>query len=227
MSDDKAVNLEKLLQEGGQEDNSSLFPPAKESDAGKVNALISRAMRLLSLRDHGEMELRRKLLTPPVAFSKPSYAKPSHSSKPPARKSTLSFSKEWQEEEEQKKTQRQFPEDISPEHVQSVIDYCYQHNWLDDVKFADRYISGRSHKGYGAQRIRSELQQKGVDKEIIATALENSDVDWCVIARELAVRKFDEPLPTDWKEKSKVMRYLLYRGFFNEEIQSIYRDFDD
>src|SRR5471032_3693455 len=104
MSDDKAVNLEKLLQEGGQEVHSSLFPPAKESDAGKVNALISRAMRLLSLRDHGEMELRRKLLTPPVAFSKPSYAKPSKTS---GGKSTLSFSKEWQEEEVQKKTERQ------------------------------------------------------------------------------------------------------------------------
>ncbi|MGC6389786.1 recombination regulator RecX [Ewingella sp. S1.OA.A_B6] len=181
-------------------------------------------MRLLSQRDHGEIELSRKLLTPPVTFNKPSYSKPP---KTDARKSTLSFSKEWQEEDEQKKIERQIPEDISPEHVQSVIDYCYQHNWLDDAKFADHYISGRSRKGYGAQRIRSELQQKGVDKEIIATALENSDIDWCVIARDLAVRKFDEPLPTDWKEKSKVMRYLLYRGFYNEEIQSVYRDFDD
>ncbi|GBU13951.1 recombination regulator RecX [Enterobacterales bacterium] len=224
MSDDNAVNLENFPRDDETKDHSSLFAPAKESDAGKINALISRAMRLLSQRDHGEMELRRKLQTPPIAFNKPTYSKPAKTS---ARKSTLSFSKEWQEEEAQKKNERQIPEDISPEHVQAVIDYCYQHNWLDDAKFADRYISGRSNKGYGAQRIRSELQQKGVDKEIITTALENTDVDWCAIAHDLAVRKFDEPLPTDWKEKSKVMRYLLYRGFFNEEIQSIYRDFDD
>ncbi len=224
MSDGNAVNLEKRFQDDETQKDSTLFAPAKESDAGKINALISRAMRLLSQRDHGEMELRRKLLTPPVAFSKPSYSKPAKTS---GGKSTLSFSKEWQEEDVQKKTERQIPEEISPEHVQAVIDYCYQHNWLDDAKFADRYISGRSNKGYGAQRIRSELQQKGVDKEIITTALENTEVDWCAIARDLAVRKFDEPLPTDWKEKSKVMRYLLYRGFFNEEIQSIYRDFDD
>lgn len=223
MSDDNAVNLENHFHDKS-EGYSSLFAPAKESDAGQINALISRAMRLLSQRDHGEMELRRKLLTPPIAFSKPTYAKPA---KPNARKSTLSFSKEWQEEEEQIKTERQIPEDISSAHVQSVIDYCYQHNWLDDAKFAEHYILGRSNKGYGAQRIRTELQQKGVDKEIIATALGNSDVDWCSIARDLAVRKFDEPLPTDWKEKSKIMRFLLYRGFFNEEIQSIYRDFDD
>lgn len=199
-------------------------PSTKEGDAKKINGLISRAMRLLSQRDHGEMELRKKLLTPPVAFSKPTYTKPA---KPKAQKSTLSFSKEWQEEEAQNNVSRQPPEDISPEHVQSVIEYCYQHNWLDDAKFADRYMSGRSRKGYGAQRIRSELQQKGVDKEIISEAFENSEIDWCALARDIAVRKFGEPLPVDWKEKSKVLRYLLYRGFFQEEIQSIYRDFDD
>jgi len=217
MSDDKIVDPE----------GPALFEsPDKQGDAGKINALISRAMRLLSQRDHGEMELRKKLLTPPIAFSKPSYAK---TAKPKTQKSTLSFSKEWQEEEarEQEKVSRQPPEEISPEHVQAVIDYCYQHNWLDDAKFADRYMSGRSRKGYGAQRIRSELQQKGVDKDVIATAFENSEIDWCALARDIAVRKFGEPLPVDWKEKSKVLRYMLYRGFFQEEIQSIYRDFDD
>lgn len=225
MPDDKKVNLDDLLNQYGGDEGSSMFSaPPKEGDAAKINALISRAMRLLSQRDHGEMELRKKLLTPPVAFSKPNYSKPAKSK---AQKSSLSFSKEWQEEEVQQKAARLPPEEISPEHVQSVIDYCYQHNWLDDAKFADRYISGRSRKGYGAQRIRQELQQKGVDKELISTAFEESEVDWCALARDIAVRKFGEPLPTEWKEKSKVLRYMLYRGFFQEEIQSIYRDFDD
>lgn len=225
MPNDKKSNLDDLLNQYGDNEGSSMSnSPVEEGDAAKVNALISRAMRLLSQRDHGEMELRKKLLTPPVAFSKPVYCK---SIKPKAQKSTLSFSEQWQAEETQAKAERQPPEDISAEHVQSVIDYCYQHHWLDDAKFADRYIAGRSRKGYGAQRIRSELQQKGVAKEIISSAFEVSEVDWCALARDIAVRKFAEPLPTDWKEKSKVLRYLLYRGFFQEEIQSIYRDFDD
>ncbi|WP_208642913.1 recombination regulator RecX [Rahnella woolbedingensis] len=188
-----------------------------------MNMLINRAMRLLAQRDHGETELRRKLLIPPMPFVKPQNKKSSWSSrKKPAQN-------DFAEEEtvRAKPELRPVPEEIPEEHVQAVIDYCYQHSWLDDAKFASRYISGRSNKGYGAQRIRSELLHKGVDKEIITVALENTDVDWCALARDLAVRKFGENLPTDWKEKSKVLRYLLYRGFFQEEIQSIYRDFDD
>ncbi|MGY3208622.1 hypothetical protein ACVWVS_002262 [Ewingella americana] len=106
MPDDKKVNLDDLLNQYGGDEGSSMFSaPPKEGDAAKINALISRAMRLLSQRDHGEMELRKKLLTPPVAFSKPSYSKPA---KPKAQKSSLSFSKEWQEEEVQQKAARAY-----------------------------------------------------------------------------------------------------------------------
>ena len=224
IANENVIDLKKLLEEVAQNSESTLFePPKKDGDAAKINTLINRAMRLLAQRDHGETELRRKLLIPPMPFVKPQNKKSSWASrKKPAQN-------EFAEEEavRAKPEPRPVPEDIPEEHVQAVIDYCYQHQWLDDAKFASRYISGRSHKGYGAQRIRSELLQKGVDKEIITVALENTDVDWCALARDLAVRKFGENLPTDWKEKSKVLRYLLYRGFFQEEIQSIYRDFDD
>lgn len=221
---EKIVDLKKLLEDVAQNSESTLFEPQKkDGDAAKINTLINRAMRLLSQRDHGETELRRKLLIPPMPFVKPQNKKNSWSSRKKAEQNAF-----VDEEVVRAKPQpRPVQEEIAEEHVQAVIDYCYQHHWLDDAKFASRYISGRSNKGYGAQRIRSELLQKGVDKEIITVALENTEVDWCVLARDLAVRKFGENLPTDWKEKSKVLRYLLYRGFFQEEIQSIYRDFDD
>ena len=224
VSDKKIIDLKRLLEEVAQNSESTLFEPQKkDGDAAKINTLINRAMRFLSQRDHGEAELRRKLLIPPVPFVKPQNKKSSWSSRKTPEQNDFAD----EERVRAKPEPRPVPEDIPEEHVQAVIDYCYQHHWLDDAKFASRYISGRSHKGYGAQRIRSELLQKGVDKDIIAGALENTDVDWCILARDLAVRKFGENLPTDWKEKSKVLRYLLYRGFFQEEIQSIYRDFDD
>ncbi len=189
--------------------SSSLFSTTQDDQAKKLNNLIARAMRLLGQRDHGEAELRRKLLTPPQPFSRPSSYKARQN--PDSRRQAVP--KEVEE--------------IDPDQVEEVIAYCYQHSWLDDAKFAGRYISGRSNRGLGAQRIRSELTQKGVDKEVIAQALEECEVDWCSKAYELATHKFGQPLPTDWKEKSKVLRYLLYRGFFQEEIQSIYRDFED
>jgi regulatory protein len=162
------------------------------------NDLLSRAMRLLSQRDHSEAELRRKLAAQPFA------ARGRMATKPPTATPV---------------------EPIDPTVVEQVIAYCYQHNWLDDPRFAVSYIGSRSRKGYGAQRIRSELMQKGVDKDTVQTALAECEIDWCAHAREVALRKFGEPLPKEWKDKAKVQRYLLYRGFFQEEIQSIYGEF--
>ncbi len=54
--------------------------------------------------------------------------------------------------------------DFTPEDIEKVIAWCYEHRWLDDAQFAARFIASRSRKGYGPQRIRQELQQKGIDR---------------------------------------------------------------
>lgn len=174
--------------------NDAVSPPLRNEQ----NVLISRAMRLLSQRDHSEAELRRKLAAQPFVANSRFGPQSSHNSS---------------------------EEPVNPALIEQVIAYCYQHNWLDDQRFANSFITGRSRKGYGAQRIRSELMQKGVEKEIVQAALTACDIDWCEQAKQVAQRKFGEPLPVEWKDKAKVQRYLLYRGFFQEEIQSIYRDF--
>jgi len=114
---------------------------------------------------------------------------------------------------------------ISPEDVENVIRWCYEHNWLDDANFAARYIASRARKGYGPQRIRQELQQKGLTREHCDAAFRICDIDWQQITQDIAVRKFGEPLPRSYPEKIKVQRFLLYRGFLMEDIQEIYRNF--
>lgn len=116
---------------------------------------------------------------------------------------------------------------FTPEDIEKVIAWCYEHRWLDDEQFAARFIASRSRKGYGPQRIRQELQSKGVARATGETAMMNCEVDWQAMAREIAERKFGEPLPTEWKERAKVQRFLMYRGFFMEDIQSLYRNFAD
>ncbi|MEH0832297.1 recombination regulator RecX [Pectobacterium cacticida] len=111
--------------------------------------------------------------------------------------------------------------------VEAVIAYCKAHGWLDDKRYALRYISSRSCQGYGAQRIKAELSQKGVDKIILTTAFGESDIDWCALAKTVAERKFGHPLSDEWKSKIKHQQFLRYRGFSHEEIQSIYTKFSD
>lgn len=111
---------------------------------------------------------------------------------------------------------------FTPEDIEKVIAWCYEHRWLDDAQFASRFIASRNRKGYGPQRIRQELQGKGIARDLSEAAMENCEIDWQEMARDIAERKFGEQLPTEWKERAKVQRYLQYRGFYMEDIQAVY-----
>ena len=119
------------------------------------------------------------------------------------------------------------PEPLTAVEIDRVVAWCYQHNWLDDARFVERYLASRSRKGYGPQRIRMELGQKGVDSALIDDALWQTNTDWQQLAQQMAERKFGLPLPTEWKEKAKVQRYLLSRGYFMEDIRSVFTNFTD
>jgi len=110
----------------------------------------------------------------------------------------------------------------SAEDIEQVIAWCYEQNWLNDSQFASRFISSRSRKGYGPQSIRQALQQKGIDRETQQEAFCACDIDWSQLALETAERKFGHPLPAEWEKRVKVQRFLLYRGFFMEDIKNIY-----
>ncbi|WP_086873703.1 recombination regulator RecX [Kosakonia pseudosacchari] len=117
--------------------------------------------------------------------------------------------------------------DITPEEVEEVVAWCREHNFLDDMRFVRQFIASRARKGYGPARIRQELNQKGISREESESALRECDVDWVESARTQAQRKYGEPLPTEYAAKVKVQRFLLYRGFMQEDIQEIWRNFAD
>jgi regulatory protein len=118
-------------------------------------------------------------------------------------------------------------QDVSEEDVEQAIAYCHEHNWLDDRRFAERYLVMRSQKGYGVQRIQQELGMKGIARDLIHDAFASSDIDWSALAKQTAHRKFGQTLPQEWKEKAKVQRFLLYRGFFQEEIYAVFSNLSD
>ena len=173
-------------------------PPIMTDDISRRTAwsrLLDRATRILAMRDHSEQELRRKLAAPLPV-------KPRRGEQP----------------------EKPQPE-ATPEEIEKVIAWCYEHSWLDDARFAAQFIASRGRKGYGPQRIRQELQQKGISRTQCDTALSECEIDWVELAREQAERKFGSPLPKGYPEKAKVQRFLLYRGYYMEDIQDLYRNF--
>lgn len=93
--------------------------------------------------------------------------------------------------------------------------------FISDKRFTENYIRARGQKGYGPQRIARELQMRGVAEEIVADYLNITDIVWIERAQMVWKKRFKGKIATDYKQQSAHRRYLQYRGFTSEQIQSV------
>ncbi len=109
--------------------------------------------------------------------------------------------------------------DATPDELEQVVAWCTENRYLDDNCFVGQFIASRSRKRHGPARIRRELSQKGIARQVADQAMRECDIDWVSLAVEQAQRKYGEPLPSAFTEKVKLQRFLLYRGYLMEDIQ--------
>lgn len=108
--------------------------------------------------------------------------------------------------------------DFSHDEIDNVIEKLIAANLQDDGRFAENYLRYRSQKGYGSQRIRQELKERGVNSNNIDYAFEQAEIDWFSLAAVARQKRFGEQRPDDFKERAKQQRFLQYRGFTHEQI---------
>lgn len=101
-----------------------------------------------------------------------------------------------------------------------------QEGLLNTARFIESYVHTRRSKGYGPLRIQAELQARGITQDLIDQALDMSDNAWFSEATRLWQKRFKGDLPRDLKMRVKQMRFLQYRGFTPEQINSIYNSDD-
>ena len=104
--------------------------------------------------------------------------------------------------------------------IDEVLEQLQAKGYQSDERFAEHYTRFRAGKGYGPKRIRLELQEKGVDAAIIDEGLQQAEVDWFARAADVRDKKFKGQLADSWEEKSRQTRFLDYRGFTREQIES-------
>ena len=90
----------------------------------------------------------------------------------------------------------------------------------DDRRFVENFVQSRVNQGKGPQRIQADLGQRGLAAGLVDEVLQDCNVDWYAMAREVRLKKFGLANPADFKEKARQMRFLQARGFEQDHIQS-------
>lgn len=101
--------------------------------------------------------------------------------------------------------------EAEPAEIDQLLDYLEEKQWLSDERFAEAWIRQRGLK-YGRQRLRYELQQKGVAAELITESLDRYLEDELTQARSVWEKKYGKKA-TSYEEKAKQIRFLQYRGY--------------
>ncbi|HXV43842.1 MAG TPA: RecX family transcriptional regulator [Anaerolineae bacterium] len=105
--------------------------------------------------------------------------------------------------------------------INHIVERLRNDQYLDDEAFARFWLENRERfRPRGRQALRFELKQKGLDHEVIETALADLDEDesaWLAVENKLYRWKNLEEQPF----KQKVMGFLSRRGFSYETASSI------
>jgi regulatory protein len=120
------------------------------------------------------------------------------------------------------------PGEHSDSAIAAVVTRLKEHGYLDDAAFAETYARLRQqNEKLGIRRVRQDLQQKGVAKDLIAETLETryANTSEEALAREHLERKRIRK-PTNEKETARVMRRLVTAGFSTGIIYKILRQWD-
>lgn len=109
---------------------------------------------------------------------------------------------------------------IQADDADYVLNELMKNGYQSDERFAEHYTRFRASKGYGPRRIRLELKEKGVDAQLIEQGLVLSEVNWLERIAEVREKKFKGQQADTWEERNRQIRFLDYRGFTQEQIDS-------
>ncbi|GAB4392969.1 MAG: recombination regulator RecX [Gammaproteobacteria bacterium] len=113
---------------------------------------------------------------------------------------------------------------FEPSIIANVIHQLQQENLQSDSRFVEAYIYARTQKGYGPIKIQQELQQRGIDRDLIKHYLALHAAQWPVLAQAAKTKRFGNNPSRDMAERAKQQRFLHYRGFTAEHIVTVFED---
>lgn len=120
----------------------------------------------------------------------------------------------------------------SQELIDEAIDYVKSYRYLDDERFARDYITYHMEMR-SRNRILQDLTGKGISKDVIISIMDElyseseeatGDIEAEQINKLLIKKHFDKDM--DYKDKQKIMAFLIRRGYTMDSIRRAMDEFE-
>ena len=118
--------------------------------------------------------------------------------------------------------------DISQEDREKILDYLLDNRFVNDERFAKSFVRGKiNQSGWGMNKIRFHLVQKGIAKEIIDEALQQTDEE---VYRQrlidiLKTKAKTVKADSDFEKKRKLAAYAMQKGFEGGLVWEVLKGF--
>ncbi len=106
--------------------------------------------------------------------------------------------------------------------IETLLDRLAAQRLQSDERFSESYVRMRQGRGYGPQRIRAELRERGVADALVEQALATQATADMPRIDDIWQRKFSGQYPQDYRERARQMRFLQQRGFALDEIHALF-----
>lgn len=106
--------------------------------------------------------------------------------------------------------------DIPQKEKNEILDYLLDNRFVNDERFAKSFVRGKiNQSGWGTNKIRFHLIQKGIDKEIIDEALGQTDEETYRqrLIDILKTKSKTVRAENDFEKKRKLAAYAMQKGF--------------
>lgn len=112
------------------------------------------------------------------------------------------------------------------ENIEIAIDYCKEHEYVDDLKFAESFVKDKTNLNkYGPERIKYDLMVKGVSRDIIDKVLVVDRDEQLDMARDAASKKMRSYRKDNKKDiYRKLSGFLQRKGFTYDVISGVVRE---
>ena len=97
-----------------------------------------------------------------------------------------------------------------------ILDYLIDNRFVNNTRFAQAFVKGKiNQSGWGLNKIRFHLMQKGIDKEIIEEALHVFDEEAYRqrLVEVLQTKSKTVKAANDFEKKRKLAAFAMQRGF--------------